>query len=382
MDKLLQHIHRWETLEVSEADEKTVAQLRRHTAPALNALKLSSTSAVFLELSLDSFAPNVRAVHIRDSGLRWKTSNLSGLQELSLLDIASGMPDVDTLIDILSQSPELTRLRVEQTMLRRTQRQARNPITLSHLRTLSLGHLGRDVIAQLLKSIVIPSTTECHFSISLNDYEDTSVWEQVDPIGQRFLALAAVSRGIQSTLRFSKEHAGWALGLVYEGKAEGHGRLSAEVEVLAGNTLGMAELFAQQISQGEPNPCPPVLRVVDLISDLELLPRLHGHLPHTEEIHIEDDNPHLVTRALDAIFTPHPSSRLFPSLSTLTIQNPRPNEWADWLIKRQKRQYKRGGVDPLPLATLKIQGGNLTAENMKWMRKLVGNVGVDNEQMP
>ncbi|KIO17913.1 hypothetical protein M407DRAFT_246610 [Tulasnella calospora MUT 4182] len=52
-------------------------------------------------------------------------------------------------------------------------------------------------------------------------------------------------------------------------------------------------------------------------------------------------------------------------------------EWAGWLQRRQKRHYQPGGVDRLPLQTLKIEGGNISAGKMKALKRLVPNLVLD-----
>ncbi|KIO18136.1 hypothetical protein M407DRAFT_226270 [Tulasnella calospora MUT 4182] len=199
---------------------------------------------------------------------------------------------------------------------------------------------------QLVDAIDIPTSTTCLFIASLQMHWDY-YFERLEPINRRLTTLAEASRGTKSTLTFS--HANWTGGIprtTYEGQADEHGAFTAEF----------------------------------------LLKRLHKHLPDTDEILIDDPSSKFIEDALSTLFPSNHSSGLFPRLSTLIVRKS-VGGVSSWLEKWQKRQDKQGGVQPLPLQTLKIEGRSveltkawrmedptISAESVKVLEKLVPNL--------
>ncbi|KIO17911.1 hypothetical protein M407DRAFT_32402 [Tulasnella calospora MUT 4182] len=180
----------------------------------------------------------------------------------------------------------------------------------------------------------------------------------------------------------------------YEGEADEHGAFTAEFIIDFPIANDIFEHFARQLGKGEPNPVPPALRIIDcsyayagdVENELKLLQRLHKHLPDTDEILIDDPSSKFIEDALSTLFPSNHSSGLFPRLSTLIVRKS-VGGVSSWLEKWQKRQDKQGGVQPLPLQTLKIEGRSveltkawrmedptISAESVKVLEKLVPNL--------
>ncbi|KAG8911579.1 hypothetical protein FRC01_005639, partial [Tulasnella sp. 417] len=213
-----------------------------------------------------------------------------------------------------------------------------------------------------------------------HDYELNSIHQQLEPIGRRLSTLAGVSKGCKSTLTLESRQEMWGPSVeeIYEGEAPQLGALRVEIEGFPGFDLNVrvAEYFASQLGQADPNPVPPNLHFTlraTLGNELEILQRLHTHLPDTEEISIGHSNAGFIGDAIDILFPPH-SSQPLPRLATLIIRSETHGYWADRLQIRQKRQDEMGGVNPLPLKTLKIQGGSIGAKEVEGLKELVPNL--------
>ncbi|KAG8944870.1 hypothetical protein FRC04_001403 [Tulasnella sp. 424] len=381
LDKLLLHTYRWKYLDIVVVEPDVLHSIAVLSVPLLEELRLDLSPSTSQEIlpAFNPSAPKLQIVEICNGGIQWTASTLSNLHELILLDIEEGVLDVDTFLELLSHSPRLTRLRLRHAYLIHLP-PPQTRVSLSHLESMELEYLGQGIVKQLVESIDVPTSTKCCFGIALDDYPETSLYEQLEPIGLRLATLANVSRGTRSTLTLTIEGGGWNFKVSYERDVDQHGTLTTVVEAMPRSALNVFEYFACQLGRGEPNPLPPVLHIVKLgyedtgENDSKLLEKLYDHLPDTDEIQIDNTSPRSIENALNALFPSNPSSRLFPRLSTLTIRNAWHETWAGWLLKRQKRQYKRGGVDPLPLQTLKIEGGRLGTEKVKGLRKLVPNV--------
>ncbi|KAG8918147.1 hypothetical protein FRC01_002028, partial [Tulasnella sp. 417] len=386
VDKLLQHIHRWKVLDVNYLDEATNNHLSVHSAPILEELKLGLSLFGPPILLFNGLAPMLRIVHIRHYGVQWSTSVFSNLYELDLRKIQQGGPDVDTFLHILSNSPRLTHLRVQDTHLTRSSTY-QTRVTLSHLHHLELGFLQQDILEQLIDAIDIPMSTNCLFSVALA-YHPVNFpnYQKLDPIVQRLKALANASIQAKSTLTFGKQLNGTNRGvtMTYEGEGDQHGALAAQVVMDSRFTLHIVEYFAHQLGQSEPNPVPPALHLVYPPNETyahgdesEILQTLSDQLPGTEEILIEDRSAWFLDLAFDTLFPPKHLSRPFPRVSTLIIRSGAHAEWAYWLQRRQERRVKGGDVYRLPLQTLKIQGGNIRTGKVKALKRLVPNLVLD-----
>ncbi|KAG8911578.1 hypothetical protein FRC01_005638 [Tulasnella sp. 417] len=379
LDKLFQHIYRWGILDVSLERDNILDRLCESSAPLLEELSLAPTSSSPPRILFNDSAPMLRVVDIRDYGVQWNSSIFSNLRELSLSNVEEDAPDVDTLLKLLSNSPQLTRLEIWYTTLTPSDSpQAR--VSLPSLHSLELHSLGQGILKQLLESIEIPTSTTCQFTIEQNDYELTSIYEQLEPIGRRLSTLAGVSRGSKSTFTLGSRQdvLGLSIEVIYEGEAPQLGALGVEVEGF-GLNIGVVEYFASQLGQDDPNPVPPSLHFTfraSLGNEQELLQRLPLHLPDTEEISIENSNAGFIGDAINTLFPRH-SSRPFPRLSTLIIRKGTRGHWADGLQSRQKLQDEKGGGDPLPLKTLKIEGGSIGAKEVEGLKKLVPNLVLD-----
>ncbi|KAG9046736.1 hypothetical protein FS837_003757 [Tulasnella sp. UAMH 9824] len=391
LDKLLQHAHRWKYLDVYIDDDATMDRFAGHSAPLLEELRLDHLLPTLPTILFNGSAPMLRIVHIQNYGVQWSTWVLPNLHELALIDVQEDAPDVDTFLKLLSDLPQLTRLRVRHTCLTNsTSPQAQ--ISLSYLSSLDLEYLGQGILKQLVERIHIPTTTKCRFSIELDDYESTSVYEQLEPIGQRLTKLANLSRGTRSTLTLSRERFGWTVRMNYEGEAYQLGALTVEVEAYPRSNIDIFEYFACQLGQGEPNVIPPFLHIINppwspnLDNQLEVLWRLHNHLPDTDKILIEDTMlyPHIkdgrhrtIEDAFNTLFPTASFSRPFPGLSALIIRELTHENWAHWILERQKGRCQQGGIDPLPLKTLEIVSGAIRAEQVKELEKLVSKLVLD-----
>lgn len=391
LDKSLQHAYRWKYLDVYLEDDATLDRLTGHSAPLLEKLRLNHSLETPPVILFNNLAPMLRIVHIYNHGIQWSTSVLSNLHELALMDVQEHVPDVATFLRILSDSPQLTRLRVRQTHLVDSHA-PQTQISLSYLSSLELEYLGQGILKQLVECIDIPMSTKCRFSIELEDYESTSVYEQLEPVGRRLTELANISRGTRSTLTLSRERFGWMVRMNYEGEAHQLGALTVEVEAYPRSNIDVFEYFTHQLGQGEANVIPPILHIVNppwcpnLNNQLEVLWRLHSHLPDTEEILIEDSMRYLhfkderrrtIEDAFNTLFPSNLSSRPFPGLSTLVIRELTHEHWAHWVLERQKGRCRQGGIDPLHLKTLEIVGGAIRAEQVRELEKLVSSLVLD-----
>ncbi|KAG8944872.1 hypothetical protein FRC04_001405 [Tulasnella sp. 424] len=387
LDKLLLHISRWKCLDIVLDEPDVLDRIAMLSVPLLEELRLSlllPTPPPPRDIlpAFDPSAPRLQFVELCNGGIQWAALILSNLRELIILDIEEGVLDVDTFLELLSHSPRLARLRLGYTNLTHSL-SPKTRVSLSYLESLELKNLGQGIVKQVVESIDVPTSTKCCFGIALDDYPETSLYEQLEPIGRRLTTLANVSRGTRSTFTLTIDRNGWNFGVSYEGDADQHGTLTTDVEAMPQSVLNVVEYFACQLGQGEPNSLPPILRIVNLghgetgENDSKLLGKLYDHLPDTDEIQIEDTSPREMERTLNALFPSDPSLRLFPRLSTLTIRDAVHEKWADWLLKRQKRRDRQGGVDPLPLKMLKIEVGSLSAEKVQGLRKLVPNVVLD-----
>ncbi|KIO17910.1 hypothetical protein M407DRAFT_32401 [Tulasnella calospora MUT 4182] len=384
VDKLLQHINRWKSLDMYLVGDDVAKGLAARSFPLLEELKLCRSSLNPQTILFSGSAPMLRRVHIRNCGVPWTGSILSNLRELVLFDVEEGAPDFDTFLKLLSNSPQLTRLQVQHTNLAGSP-SLQNRVSLSCLQYLEISSLSDGILKQLIESIAIPTSTTCQFSFVLDDHEETSIFEQLEPIGQRLATLAEISRGTQSILTLGSRPDGCTVRASYEGEAHQHGALTLTivVEIFPRSNIEVFEYFASQLNQAGPNPVPPILHIVDSpyranFNSWELLQKLHDHFPHTEEILIEDTSSRCsIESAFNTLFLSNPSSQPFPRLSTLVIRGSRDRSWTDWLQRWQERRFKRGRVDPLPLRTLKIEGGKLSHKNLKGLKNLVPNVVID-----
>lgn len=384
LDKLLQHIHRWKYLDVYLDDDVTMGRFAGHSAPLLEELRFDHLLPTPPTIPFNGTAPMLRILRIRSYGVQWSTLVLSNLQELVLVDVKHGVPKVDTFLKVLSNSPQLTRLRVRNTHLTKSP-SSQTRVSLPCLSFLELEYLGRGILKQLLESIHLPTSTKCWFSLAIDDYQSPSIAKhiQLEPIGQRLAKLADISNGTKSTLTLRSEPSGWGVRVTYEGEADQLGALNIDVEEFPRSNLGFFEYFASQLGQGGPNLLPPMLHIVnppDLTNSdnqLEIIKMLHNHLPDTDEILIEDASFGSIADAFNTLFPSNPASRPFPRLSTLIIRESMHEGWAHWLLGRQKRPEKRGDVDPLPLNTLKIGGGAISAEKVERLKKLVPDLALD-----
>ncbi|KAG8912950.1 hypothetical protein FRC00_003397 [Tulasnella sp. 408] len=307
----------------------------------------------------------LRSACILNYGVQWSTSLFLNLHELVLVDIIQAAPDVDTLLEILSNSPKLTRLRVHGVIFTNSS-SSQTRISLSCLRSLELEWLAPHILKQLVDAIDIPTSTKYSFLIVLDDGWYIC-YERLEPISPRLKALAEVSRGTRSTLTFKVEGDGWnkTVRATYGGEAQQLGAFTVGVETLARST-NIIECFARQLGQGEPNPIPPILHLINCSDGAygntkeELLQILHRHLPDTDEILIEDTSSRFIEDAFNDLFPLNQSSGLFSRLSALTEQ-----------------QDQEGGSYPLPLQTFRIEGGTISAEMVKVLENLVPNLMLD-----
>ncbi|KAG8912949.1 hypothetical protein FRC00_003396 [Tulasnella sp. 408] len=327
----------------------------------------------------------LRIACILDCAVGWSTSLFSDLQELVLSDITDGGPDVDTFLKLLSQSPKLTRLEVQNT-LRADERPLQPRVSLPCFQSLTLEYLEKEALYQVLNGIDIPTSTECSFSLEADPDDPRNLdYERLKPIDRRLAALAEVSRATKSTLTFggTVKMACRSVWTIYEGGADRHGALIVDVEGFSGNTIDFCEHFARQLGQGEPNPVPPALHIVNcsdgayVCNMSELLQRLHKHLPDTDEILIEDISYEFIEDAFGALFPSDHSSRLFSKLSTLIIRNSEHKQWTYCLQRWQQRQANWEGVNSWPLQTLKIERGYISAAMVEILEKLVQNLVLD-----
>ncbi|KAG8920516.1 hypothetical protein FRC00_009901, partial [Tulasnella sp. 408] len=376
LEKLLQHIYRWKYLAIYDVGDGVVQQLAAQSFPILQELTLFNT--LFMNRSNISFsgsAPMLRTVRIRRCRIQWSALILSNLRELVLTEVGREAPDIDTFLKLLSNSPKLTRLHLRNTGLTHSS-SPQNRVPLMFLQKLELDSLGQDILMQLLESIAIPTSTTCRFFFALKDRGETPIYEQLEPIGQRLRTLAEISRGTRSILTLGSR----LVRASYEGDSDLHGTLIITLQGSDESNLEVLEYFASQVSQGEPNTFPPVLRIVDPIHPASfkkwgLLLRLRDHLPNTEEIQIEHiDAAHSTELAFNTLFLSNPSSPPFSRLNTLVIRDSTDRAWAEWLQRWQERRFKRGSVKPLPLTTLKLEGGNISHEILEGLKTLFPNV--------
>ncbi|KAG9046735.1 hypothetical protein FS837_003756 [Tulasnella sp. UAMH 9824] len=354
------------------------------SAPLLEELRFDHLLPAPPTILFNGSAPMLRILEIRSCGVQWSTLVLSKLEELALMDVKHGVPEVDTFLKVHSNSPQLTRLRVQNTHLSKSP-SSQTQVFLSCLSFLELEYLGRGILKQLLESIHIPTSTQCCFSLAFDDYQLSSIvkYVQLEPIGKRLARLADVSNEAKSTLTLSSEPSGWGVRVTYEGETHQLGALTVDIEAFPRSNIGFFEYFASYLGQGGPNLVPPILHIVnppDLTNSdnqLEIIQRLHNHLPDTDEILIEDASFGSITDAFTTLFPSNLAHRPFPRLSTLTLRESMHEGWAIWLLGRQKRQDKRGDVDPLPLNTLKIEGGAIRAEKVEGLKKLIPNLALD-----
>ncbi|KAG8915082.1 hypothetical protein FRC01_003798 [Tulasnella sp. 417] len=386
VDKLLQHIHRWRALDAKYLDKDTSDHLSVHPAPLLEELKLGLLSFGPPILLFNGSAPRLRIVHICDYGVQWRTSVFSNLHELELSRILQGGPDVDTFLHILANSPMLTRLGVRDTRFTHSP-QSQTRVPLPHLRDLKLENLEQDVLKQLVDAIDIPTATNCFFSVALihgtliQDAMNPN-YQILEPIFQRLKTLTNVSIGTRSTLTFGEPLPGSNLGLTmtYEGEADQHGSLTAQVATRTDRRLAVrvARYFARLLAQSVPNLVPPALHIIypldraweNLYED-RIFRKVGEQLPDIEEILIEDRSDGHMRIALDLLFPIYHYIRPFYNLSTLRIRTVSHGEWAHWLQRRQERRVKEGGVYRLPLQTLILEGGRIKAGKIEVLRKLV-----------
>ncbi|KAG8918146.1 hypothetical protein FRC01_002027 [Tulasnella sp. 417] len=388
LDRLLQHAYRWKVLSVSVADRSTMDHLAVHSAPLLEDLRLYHPIRPPYKILFNGSAPMLRIVHVRGCGVQWSTSLLSNLHSLVLLDIRQGAPDVGVLLEVLSTSPKLTLLRVQNTRLTQSSsRQTR--IYLKCLRSLELRFLEQSILKQLADAVDIPMSTNCWFSF-MRGTEWQPHSEQLEPINQRLSVLAAASIGSKSALTF------WTVSdgcnrearVTYEGGADQQGALIFKFGVFPGTHNDVFEYFARQLGQAEPNPIPSALHIVNCSNrayernGLELLQRLHKHLPDTDEILIEDTSSGFIEDVFEIFFPGDNSLQLFRQLSILIIRDSTHKKWAaSWLERRQRLQEKQGGWHRLPLRTLKIEGGTISAEIVKGLEQLVPNLVLDHVEV-
>ncbi|KAG8911577.1 hypothetical protein FRC01_005637 [Tulasnella sp. 417] len=382
LDKLFQHIYRWKYLDVYLEGDSVLDRFALHSAPLLEELRLQPPLSSTSRALFNDSAPMLRIVHLRSCGVEWSASLLSNLHELVLLDVQEGVPDVGTFLKVLASSPQLTRLRVHSTQLTHSP-SPQTRVSLSSLSSLELEYLGQGILKQLVESIDIPTSTKCLFSITFDDYESTSIYEQLEPIGQRLQKLADIARGTTSTLSLSRKQHGWNVRMTYEGEAHQLGPLAVDVEASPRSNIDLLEYFAHQLGQGEPNPVPPILHLIDppylanFDNQGEILERIHNHLPDTDKILMEDASVQSIEGAFNTLFPSVPSPRTFLRLSSLTIRKSMHEKWADWILGRQKRPDVLEGLTPLPLETLRLEGGVISAEKLTRLEKLVSNLILD-----
>ncbi|KAG9046734.1 hypothetical protein FS837_003755 [Tulasnella sp. UAMH 9824] len=390
LDKLLQHIDRWKYLVINYAGDSTLDQVAVQSFPILEELMLFDLYRHRSNISFSGSAPMLRTVVIDSFRIQWSSSILSNLRELVLRNIGGGAPDIDTFLKLLANSPKLTLLSVWYTPL--TPSPSPSPshhthISLSCLRFLAIEYVGQGILKQLVEFIDIPRSTTCQFAISWDNDDIISLFEQLEPIHRRHSTLAEVSKGSRSTLILGGGLRGPNIRTMYEGEAHQLGTLTVEVESLPECNADVFEYFARQLVQSGPNPVPPVLHIIGptdratFDNQLELFSRLRDHLPNTDNILFEDLDPECIQGVFDTLFPPKHSSRPFPRLSTLTFRGGTHEEWAYRLQKRQKRGLLGRDVDPLPLNTLRIEGGNISAEKVQRLKVLVPNLVLDRVQV-
>ncbi|KAG9049421.1 hypothetical protein FS837_010361 [Tulasnella sp. UAMH 9824] len=328
----------------------------------------------------------LRVTCIRQYGVRWSTSLFSNLHELVLSGIFTGAPDVDTFLELLSRSPKLTRLHVQNSLRADENSVQTRVVSLPCLQSLKLEHVETEALKQALNAIDIPTSAECSFLLAPDgDKGRDLIPKQLKPIDRRLAALAEASRGTKSTLTLGGAANMWGRSVrtTYKGEANHqHGPLTIDVERFFGNKIDIYEHFARQLGQLEPpNPVPPALHIVNcsdggyVCNMSELLQRLHEHLPDTDEILIEDISLGFIEDAFGALFpSDHSSPRLFPKLSTLIIRNSEHKQWAHCLERRQQQQANWEGVNPWPIKTLKIECETISAEMVETLEKLVQNL--------
>ncbi|KAG9049422.1 hypothetical protein FS837_010362 [Tulasnella sp. UAMH 9824] len=220
LDKLLQNTYRWRILDVFVAMDGTMDRLALHSVPLLQELSLDTPVPTPHMTLFNGSAPMLRSACIQSYGVQWSTSLFSNLHELVLVNITAAAPDVDTLLETLSNSPKLTRLLIHSVIFT-IPPPSQTRISLSCLRSLELAWLAPHILEQLVDAIDIPTSTKCSFSIVLDDGWHIR-YERLEIIGPRLKALAEVSRGTKSTLTFKIEMGGWTWNVrtIYEGEAE------------------------------------------------------------------------------------------------------------------------------------------------------------------
>ncbi|KAG8957474.1 hypothetical protein FRC00_003915, partial [Tulasnella sp. 408] len=331
LDKLLQHIHRWEYLAIHDVCDSVLEQLAVQSFPILEELMSFGLIPTRSNISFSGSAPMLRTVHISRFRIQWNAPMLSNLRELALRDVREGPPDIDTFLNLLSNSPKLTRLEVWNTHVTQSSSPL-NRVSLLYLQELELENLTQDTVRQLLGSVTVPTSTTCRFGFALKDPEEIPISEQLEPIGQRLTTLAETSKGTRSILTLCSGP-GQFVRAFYEGESDLHGELIIWVQTSHENNLDILEYFASQLSRGEPTSFPPVLRIVDQVHQAnfnkwELLLRLDNHLPNTEEIQIEHGHPSRSTElAFNTLFLSNPSSPPFSRLSTLVIRGATDTAW-------------------------------------------------------
>ncbi|KAG8944871.1 hypothetical protein FRC04_001404 [Tulasnella sp. 424] len=383
IEKLVQHAHRWKTLNVSGTDGDAMDRILAHPVPLLEELIFSAFIPEPPSNFFNNIAPKLQSVHIANCGLQWSSPAFFNLRELTLENVDTGAPDVDNFIDILFASPRLIRLNLRNTPLKPSSLPPRL-VPLRDLQFFGLEGLSQDVVHQIVGSIDMPMSTYSSISFSLEDFTESTIHEQLEPIAQRLRMLAEVLQGARSTMTI-RAGFGWRTTVAYMGNVARDGGLTCTVcatqrpDIL----LSVFGYFSRHLGDARTS-SPPVLRLVNghhLTHDLTLLEEMNRHLPDTREVHIYNPIHRRIVEVLDRLFALSSPNRLFTQLSVLTIKHPVHDGWAAWLEEKRAREDEQEANEALPLTTLKIKGGYISFERLQGLRKLVPEVVLDHVEV-
>ncbi|KAG9018917.1 hypothetical protein FRB90_008308 [Tulasnella sp. 427] len=373
LDLLLGQMHRCKRIGLTSAFTHTsLSRIMACSAPLLERLVLNNR---FLgdeqpRIFFNDFAPNLQYVSIWDARFQWTSPALSELLELDLGAISGDVLDTTAILKLLSRSPRLTALRLQQMSVPLSP-PPRPHVALGQLQSLELGRLSPGALEQLIKYISIPHSTECVFRVLLEP--ETVIDEQLEPLGQRLVQMAG--NDPHSHMLQEKEAGNDPpdIKLLFCGDNSRQGSFELKIDIIPRRRASVFEYFARKLAQGFSDPShAPIITIIgyDYLSHPDsqscFLQRLRDILPGIKNIRIEESSYASVARAMDILYPIKHPFQLFSNLSMVTVRYSKHDKWVEEWSRHGRKGERRV---PLRLQTLTLEGGQIGAE---WLQRLEG----------
>ncbi|KAG8920131.1 hypothetical protein FRC01_000906 [Tulasnella sp. 417] len=375
--------HRWRSLDIRSDDGHPMETLLANPAPRLQELILVGPRAwAPLTNVFEGTAPKLEVV------------------KLTLSKIEEHPPQLETLLDIVASSPQLSELAISLTSIQLDTYNASRRATLPNLQSLAVEYLDPEIMTVLLNSIEAPPSAAIFLGTVLEGDKEMAV--ELEDVSTWLVARARSLRNGTCTLSLKMgckmrsdwsedgEYGDWDATLKYETEGNDLGTISIRVNAPAAQQVGVLSYLTGKI-QPYTEALPNKIRFVDINrdcpekEDTNLLCAMHRIFPNIREIELVKLEYGAMIDALSRLF-PRPgsgTSPLFPHRTTLTIDRSEHRDWVGW-FQAYRKQTDEGGVSLLPHhLTLELEEGHgeFDVDDLQVLQKLAsGPLSLDNVQ--